>query len=163
MQNHTGCICLTFLHYAFSNASSNCLHQRRHSCTGCICLSFPHCALSNVFSKRLHKRMQSHTGCICLTFLHCAFSNVSSNRLPESMQNHTGCIFLLFSIVYFKMCPQIACPKRCIVTLVTFVWLSPVVCLSHSNFNIAFIWILLFKILIQDWQSMSCLGKHHNP
>ena len=59
---------------------------RRQSHIGCICLAFLHCAFSNVFSKRLHKKMQSHIGCICLNFLHFAFSNMSSN--PHSNQDH---------------------------------------------------------------------------
>ena len=37
MQSHTGCICLTFSHCAFSDVSSNDLHVRMHSHTGCIC------------------------------------------------------------------------------------------------------------------------------
>ena len=31
MQSYIGCIYLTFLHSAFSNVSSNCLHVKRHS------------------------------------------------------------------------------------------------------------------------------------
>ena len=84
MQSHIGCICLTFLHSAFSNVSSKRLAQKRHSRIGCIYLIFPHSAFSNVSSKRLHKMMQSHIGCICLTFVHCAFSNVSSKCLHKT-------------------------------------------------------------------------------
>ena len=96
MKNHTGCICLTFLHCAFSNVLSNCLLERMQSHTGCICLTFLHCAFSNVPSKRLHKRIHNHTGCICSTFLHYASSNVLSNCLLERIHNHTGCICLIF-------------------------------------------------------------------
>ena len=96
MQSHIGCICLTFLHCAFSNVSSKCLPEWMHSHTGCIYLAFLHCAFSNGSSNRLPEKMRTHTGCICLTFLHCAFSNDSSNRLPEKMQNHIGCICLTF-------------------------------------------------------------------
>ena len=46
-----------------------------------------------------------------------------------------GCLFininglvLLFSTVRFLMCPQIACLRRGIVTLITFVWLFSIVC-----------------------------------
>merc|ERR1712020_671492 len=67
-----------------------------HSRIGCICLAFLHCAFSNVSSKHLHKRMHSHTGCICLSFLHRVFSNVSSNRLRDMMHTHIGCICLIF-------------------------------------------------------------------
>ena len=93
MQSHTDCICLAFLHCAFSNVSSDRLPEKMHSHIGCI---FLHCVFSNVFSKRLHERMQSHTDCICLTSPHCALSNVSSSRLYERMHNHTGCICWTF-------------------------------------------------------------------
>ena len=62
---------------------------------GCICLTFLHCVFSNVSSKRLHNMMHSHIGCICLTFLHCAFSNVSSNGLHGKMHSHIGCIYVI--------------------------------------------------------------------
>ena len=39
-----------------------------HNHTDCICLTFLHCAFSNVSSKRLHEMMKNHTGCIWLTF-----------------------------------------------------------------------------------------------
>ena len=71
-----GFICLTFLHCAFSNVSSNRLPKKRHSHIGCICLSFLHCAFSNVSSNRLPNKRHSHIDCICLTFLRCVFSNV---------------------------------------------------------------------------------------
>ena len=81
MQSHTDCICLTFLHFGFSNESSTCLLERVHIHSGCICFTFLHCVFSNVSSNCLPERMQSHIGCIYLTFLHCVFSNVSSNHL----------------------------------------------------------------------------------
>ena len=71
--------CFTFPHCAFSNVSSNCLSEKRHSHIGCICLTFLQCAFSNVSSNCLPQRMHSHIGCICSSFLHCGFSNVSSN------------------------------------------------------------------------------------
>ena len=80
MHNRIGCIRSTFLHYSFSNVSSNYLRQRMHSHIGCIFFS-----------------------------LHCVFSNVSSNHLP-------------FSTVGFQMCLQCTCIRRCIITLVAFVW-----------------------------------------
>ena len=106
-QIHTGCICLTFLHCVFSNASSKNLDQHRQINTGCICLTYLHCTFSimssnclpenrhihiwmhsfgffqrvflNGCSQHLHKKMRCRNDCICFTFLHCAFSNVSSN------------------------------------------------------------------------------------
>ena len=79
----------TFLHRVFSNVSTNCLPEKRHSYICCSCLIFLHCAFSSVSSKRLYKKMQSHIGCICLTF----------------------------SAVHYQMSPQMACPRRGIVTL----------------------------------------------
>ena len=94
MHSHIGCICLAFLHCAFSNVSSNGLPEKRHIHIGRTFFTFLHCAFSNVSSNFLPERMQSHIDCICLTFLHCAFSNVSSNGLLEQMHSHIGCICL---------------------------------------------------------------------
>ena len=35
-QSHIGCICLTFLHFDFSNVSSNCLHEKLHNHIVCF-------------------------------------------------------------------------------------------------------------------------------
>ena len=96
MHNHTGCICLIFLHYESSNVSSKHLHKRMQNHTGCICLTFLslHCVFSNVDSKSLQKRMRNHTGCICLVFLHCVFLDASTNYSHEGMQNLIGCTCL---------------------------------------------------------------------
>ena len=59
----------------FSNVSSKRLHRRMHNHTGCICLTFLHCGFSNVSSNRLSDMMQNHTGCICLSFLYYVISN----------------------------------------------------------------------------------------
>jgi len=104
------CICLIFLHCAFSNDPSNSVPEKRYSHIGCICFTFLHCAFSNVPSNSLpkkrhsrigcigpfstvrflyvasnghYKSIHSRIGCICLTFLHCAFSNDPSNSVPE--------------------------------------------------------------------------------
>ena len=133
-KSHIGCICLTFLHCAFSNVSSksldlkrqshivssNCLPEQMQSHIGCICLTFLYCSLSNVSSKSLDLKRQSHIGCICLTFLYCLLSNVSSKSLDLNRQSHIGCICLIFSTVRFLMCPKIAYPNRCKVTSVAF-------------------------------------------
>ena len=110
-----------FLHCALPNVSSKRLHEKRQSHIGSICWTFLHCAFSNVSSNGLHERMHSCIGCICLTFLHCAFSNVSSNCLSEWMQSHIDCICWPLSTVGFRMSPQIACLRGCIITLVAFV------------------------------------------
>ena len=75
-----GCTCLTFLHSAFSNVSSNYQRQRMHNHIGCICLTFLRCGFSNGSSKCLPGRMHSDTGCICLAFHHCVLSNGSSKN-----------------------------------------------------------------------------------
>ena len=67
MQNHTDCICLTFLHCVSSNVSSNCLYERMYNHTDCICLTFPRCALSNVLWEHLNIWMKIHIGCTCVT------------------------------------------------------------------------------------------------
>ena len=54
------------------------------------------CAFSNVSSNCLHQRMQSYIGCISFTFLHCGFLNVSSNYQPERRFSHINCICLAF-------------------------------------------------------------------
>ena len=89
----------------------------------CICLIFPHCVFSSVSSNNLLGMMHTHIGCICLTFLRHVLSNVSSNCLHHRMHSHTDCIFWLFSTVSSQMCPQIICPRWCIITLAAFIWL----------------------------------------
>ena len=79
MHNHTGCICLTFLHCVFLNVSSNYVHKRMQNHTGNICWIFLHCVLSNVSSKHLDQSMHSHTGCICLTFQ--MFPQITRSRI----------------------------------------------------------------------------------
>ena len=102
LQNYIGCICLTFLDCAFSNVSSNGLLEKMPCRTGCICLIFLHSAFSDVSLSCLLERMQNHTGCICLIFLRCAFSNESSKRLHKRMHNYTGCICLIFPYVHWQ-------------------------------------------------------------
>ena len=96
MQSHIGCISLALLRCAFSDASSNCLHERTHSHTDCICLSFLHCVFSNFFSNCLHEMMHTHTDCKYLTSLHCVLSYVSSNCLSKKMQSCIGCTYVTF-------------------------------------------------------------------
>ena len=127
---HIGCICLTFLHCAFSKFSSNCLTEKIHSHIGCIRLAFLHCAFSNVSSNCLPGKMHSHIDCICLTFLRCAFSNVSPKRLHKRMQNHICCICMVFLhwFVLLRMSPQRTWSRAGKVTLATVVWLFAAVC-----------------------------------
>ena len=109
-----------------------------HNHTGYICLSFLHCDFSNGSSNDLPERMHKHKGCICLSFLHCAFSNVSSKHLDQSRHNHIGCICLIFTTVHFQMSPQIACLRGCVITLVAFTWPHPsfITVLGSSQFRV---------------------------
>ena len=65
--------------------------------------------------------MQSHIGCICLLFLHGVFSNKPPTTCWRGCKVTLVIFFWLFSIVRFPMCPQIACPRECIVALAAFV------------------------------------------
>ena len=109
-------LCLTFLHCAFSNVSSNShwlyLFYFSPQCVFKCVLKWP--ARDDLKLHWLHlidfsplcvfrwslnclpMKMQSHIDCMCLTFLHCVFSNVSSNRLPVRMQSHIGSMCLTF-------------------------------------------------------------------
>ena len=75
--------------------------------------------------------MHSHNGCICSTLPHCVFSNVPSKNLDRSIHIHIDCICLTFLHCAFLMCPQIACLRRGIVTLITFVFST--VCLFKGH------------------------------
>ena len=66
-----------------ANASSNCLLGDMQIGTGCICLSFLRYEFTNVSSKHSDHSRQNGIGCIDLTFLHCVLSNVISNFLNE--------------------------------------------------------------------------------
>ena len=90
-----GCIWLAFLHCVFSNVSSNCLHQRKHSHIGCICLIFYFHVFAYASSNWMNMRMHSHIGYICLIFLHCVFSYVPSKCLPGRMHKGIGGICLV--------------------------------------------------------------------
>ena len=66
------------------DVSSNGLPQRMHSHIGCICLAFLHCAFSNVSSSGLLEMRHSRIGCICVTFLlHYWFSQGNININPS--------------------------------------------------------------------------------
>ena len=60
MHSHIGCICLTFLHCAFSNVSSNGLNEKMHSHIGYICLIWWHCQLFSSGLSHLNPSNQSH-------------------------------------------------------------------------------------------------------
>ena len=54
-----------------------------------------------------------------IAFLQCVISNVYSKNLDQSMY-HTVCTL---STVYFQMCSQSACIRRCLITLAALIWL----------------------------------------
>ena len=65
------------------------------------------------------------------------------NTIPKTRNSRVdtlqciGCtcklqIVKLFSAVYFKICPQMVCPRGCIVTLVAFVGIYSTVCFQKS-------------------------------
>ena len=117
MQSCIDCNYLTSPHGGFSNVSSNCLPENRHSHIGCICLTFstvrfqmrfqnvctrsyiitlvvficisPVCVFQCLFKALAFSR----NCCICFTFLHCVFSNVSSNS-----SSPRGCIVTLVAL-----------------------------------------------------------------
>ena len=103
--------------------------------------------------------MQRHLDYVCFPFVQCSILNESSNRLLQKMQSHTSCTFLVFSIVCFQMWTRIACLRRCIVTLVAFLWLFSTVCFQMSPKTaylrrcivtlVAFVWH--FPLLVFKW------------
>ena len=117
--NYCDFMCLTFLHCVFSIGGCEIPGKGRFLWSlfyiDCILYwlhlfnFFIHCVFSNVFSNHLPERWHSRIGNICLPFFHCVFSNVASNHLPQ-------------------VCPQMACLRGCIVTLVAFVRLFSIVC-----------------------------------
>ena len=66
----------------------------------------------------------------------------------------------LFSTVHFQMCPQIACPRWCKITLVAFVWLFSTVCFQMSPqiaclrwgivALVALVWLFSFFICVSQ-------------
>ena len=122
IRSHFRILCDISVIFNIFNVIYNQLPQKRHSYIGFICLTFFRCEFSNVSSNCLPEKRHSCICCICLTFLHCVLSNVSSKSLDLKRQSHIiGCICSNFSTVRFQMCPQIACLRRGIVTLVAFV------------------------------------------
>ena len=109
--------------------TSNCQQEKRNF-IGCICLIFLHYAFSNVPST-LPERMQSHIGLTNCNTVVWLFSTVHF-QVPHPCLRRcivTLVAFVwLFSTVRFQMCPQIACLGGCKVALVAFVWLFPTVC-----------------------------------
>ena len=55
----------------------------------CICLTFLHCAFSNVASNRLHKKRHNHINYICFHFfLQCIFKCFLRSPALEDAQSH---------------------------------------------------------------------------
>ena len=80
--NFISCISVNFQNVQMSPQIA-CL--RMQSLIGCICLTILHCAFTDApsaSSEHLNQRKYIYIGCICFSFLPCAFSNVSSNGPP---------------------------------------------------------------------------------
>ena len=90
---HIGCICLAFLHCAFSNVSSNCLPKR--SLVALVSFNW----LFTIVSFQMCPQIACRRGCI-ITLVAFVW---------------------LFSTVSFQMSPQTACLRGCKFTLVTFI------------------------------------------
>ena len=138
MQSHTGCIYLTCLHCVLSNVSWNYLCLRMHSHIGCTCSTFLHCVLSNVKNCQPKKR-QSRIDWICVEF------PTVCSQMSLQITWMTGCIFTLVALVqlFSTECFQMACMRRCKVTLAAFHWLY--VCLFLKDFHISITFKSLFS------------------
>ena len=89
MHSSIGCICLTFLQFAFLSVPSNCQPQRRHCHTGRIYLTFLHYVSSNVTSNRLHERMYNNIGCMIEPAPIISISSLQGNTLHTV---HASCM-----------------------------------------------------------------------
>ena len=122
MKNQIGCTCMIFHENELLNESSIDLPQQMHSHSDCICASFLQNEVSNAFSSGLHQYMQSHISRICET----------SYMYPQMGCTNRSIVILgafegFFSRVNSQMSPEVACPNRCKVTLVTFICLLSVI------------------------------------
>ena len=70
--SHIGCSCLIFCQYVFSNVFSKSILEKKDNCT--LVYQFLHYVFSNSSSNGLHERRHSYIGCIYMVFLHCVFS-----------------------------------------------------------------------------------------
>ena len=136
-------ICLTFLHCAFSNVSSNRMHEKYGvTLVTFVWLFSIECFQMSPQIACMRKCTVTLVAFICLfaivrfqmygifvgLFFHCALSNVSSNCLHEKYIVTLVTFVWLFSIECFQMSPQIACMRKCTVTLVAFVCLCSPLC-----------------------------------
>ena len=120
---HIGCICLTFLHCAFLNVSSNGLPEKRHSLMVAFAWLF-----STVCFQMCPQITCLRRGKVTLVAFAWLFSTVHIQMSPEIAFLRRGIVTLvafawLFSTVYFQMFHQMAWQIRWKVTLVAFAWL----------------------------------------
>ena len=114
MKNHTGGICLVFLHCVFSNVSTKSLHNRMHSYIGCIC-----CVFFTVCFQ-MFPQLACQRGCIVTLVAYVRlFPTVyhqmsSQNTCLRRCKVTLVAIVCFFSIVYFQISPQITCWRGCI-------------------------------------------------
>ena len=111
-----------------------------HICNGCICLVFLHCAFSNVSSNRLPEKMHSRIGCIHMTYISVRFqiwrskvalvafvwlfSTVCFQMSPQiaCLGRSKVTLVAFLSIVHFQKYTWNVCFSGEIVALMAFVW-----------------------------------------
>ena len=132
---------------------------------GCIYWIF-HCVFSNI-SSNVRDKANLH----CLHMFHLyplCFLNMSTHCLHEKMQSYSACISLTFFQCVLSMSPQIACHRRCKVTLVTFVWIfsNLLYCIASlvANFPlhlsmIVFSWLCIHVSFDNSVASLNILNK----
>ena len=118
MQNHIGCISLTFLHCAFSNESLNDLPEKRHSHIGCICLIQWHCQLFTLGFLHLQSLSQSHNYpfvslALCVVLCPNGFPKLSSMCNWNVKCSHFHFLSALFLILLFILHFTIICRETC--------------------------------------------------
>ena len=119
MQGHIGCICLTFLHFAFLNVPSNCLHLKRRGIVTLVTFVW----LFSTVRYKMSFQMVCFRRCkVTLVAFVWPFSAVLFEMCLQNVSPRRGKVTLvafvwLFSTLIFQMCPQIVCTRNCIITL----------------------------------------------
>ena len=98
---------------------------KRGKVTLAALFTFPFCAFSNASSYCQPQKRHSHIGCTCWLFSTVRFQMPPQMACLRRGIITLVALIWLFSTVHFQMCPQIAWIRWCIVTLVAFVWFFP--------------------------------------
>ena len=123
-----GFICLTFLHCAFSNVSSNCLHEKGK--VTFVALVWLFSTVRFQMSPQISCNRRDIVALVAFVWL---FSTVCFQMWPQWTWIRACIVTLVafvwfFSTVRFYMSPQMACLRGCIVALVAFIRLFSTVC-----------------------------------